>query len=214
MNMKLKRVSSFILVLSLLFVFTACSSGPTPTETAEGFLEGVKSLDKEKVAEFYAGETDDVDFSSSDAAIFDDDFDFMDQKDLIDKLVGFDYAVQNEKISDDEKTATVDVVVTSYAFGDMIKELMSEAITEAFANMLDDDYDIEKFMEEKLAEKVANLKKDYSETVKLDIVKNDDGNWVVAAMDDDAPLLNAITGNLFKVVDDLDDTFSEEDIDE
>ena len=49
--------------------------------------------------------------------------------------------------------------------------------------------------------------KTYSETVTLDLVKQDDV-WKVCIIDDDSDVLNAICGNMFKTLEQLEDTYS------
>lgn len=205
----MKKSIVFVIMLSLIFALAACGGSLSPTEVTTNYFESVKAQDFEKMSKYYAGEVEDMDLSSTDSALESEDFDFLSAGAIEEKMLDFDYKIVSEEISEDEKTATVEVSITSYAFGGLIEDLISDAITQAFANMFDENFDIEKYMEEKMAKDIEKLEKDFNDTVTIDLQKDKDGNWVVSEFDDDSPLVNAISGGMIDAISGIEDSFSD-----
>ena len=207
-----------LIVVALCFALSIslCGCGdkaPTPTETADTFLTAVKAQDTETIKTVYEGETidmlasldeDEEESDGEDSLLSDEYF----EKTLLPKMLDFDYELSNEKI--DGNKATVDVKITTYdigsAFTAFMADYFTQAITMAFEGASDEE--IEKLANTTFESKMAELKeKTYSETVTLNLVNKDDV-WKVAKIDDDSEFLNALTGNMIKALDQIEETYS------
>ncbi len=206
-----------LLIAGTLFFalsISLCGCGdkaPTPTETADTFLTAVKAQDTETIKTVYEGDTvdmlsslDEEESDTEDSLMGDEYF----EKTLLPKMLDFDYELSNEKIDGDK--ATVDVKITTYdigsAFSAFMADYFTQALTLAFSGASDED--IENLANTTFESKMGELKeKTYSETVTLDLVNKDDV-WKVAEIDDDSEFLNALTGNMIKTLDQLEETYS------
>ncbi|WP_155928587.1 DUF5105 domain-containing protein [Bacillus sp. UNC41MFS5] len=108
------------------------------------------------------------------------------------------------KVNEVEKKATVESTIktvdTKIILGTIIQEVMQEALAQAFSGEETDDEAIEKEMTNKLVTGVNEPSaKKVTNKVKINLVKVD-GDWKV---DVDQELLNALTGGLSSVGDDL-----------
>ncbi|MCR5034343.1 MAG: DUF5105 domain-containing protein [Clostridia bacterium] len=207
---------TLLIVITLCFALSISLYGcgdkaPTPTETADTFLTAVKAQDTETIKTVYEGETLDMlssledEESESEDSLMDDDY-FG--KILLPKMLDFDYELSNEKIDGDK--ATVDVKITTYDIGSAFSAFMSDyfaqALTLAFGGASDEQ--IEELANTIFESKMDELKeKTYSETVTLDLVKKDDV-WKVAEIDEDSEFLNALSGNMIKTLDKLEEIYS------
>ncbi len=147
-----------------------------------------------------------VDPSGEAEGVFDEDEAMF--KALYKRLVDFDYEVMNETIDDD--SATVDVKISTYPFGaamtEFISDYMTQALTLAFSDASEEK--IEKLGETLFNEKINALsEKSFSETVTIKLNKTEEG-WKVAEIPENSDFYNAITGNLIKSLENLEDIYS------
>ncbi|MDO4869710.1 MAG: DUF4878 domain-containing protein [Bacillota bacterium] len=209
----MKKLAIILVVcLAVTMSLFGCGSNPTPTETADTFLNAVKAGDADTLKTVYEGDNfdvlallfDDVESDGGDAV--DDEY-F--EKTLTPLLQDFDYKLSNEKIDGDK--ATVDVKITTYdiggAFLAFMEDYFGQALELAFSGA--SDKEVEELANSIFEEKINKLTdKDYSETVTLDLV-NKDGIWKVTKIDESSELINAISGNMIKAIEEIDEAFDE-----
>lgn len=196
-------ITAMLLCLGCVVTFTSCG-GPSPTETAESFLEAVKTQDKDTLKSVYAG-GDELDFSgtsllgsSSDSSSLSNDV----IKKFKKKLLDFDYEVTDENIKDDK--ATVKVKLTTYAFGEAMTNLYTEMWENIWTLSAMSDKESDTYIENIFSKQLGKLEeKSYSSTVKLKLTKGDDG-WTVDKISSDGDFMNGLSGNLIKTIDSLD----------
>jgi len=165
---------TIVLLLALcLVLLTAC--GPaSPTDALKADLENAKSSPEEIMGEM--GE-DGFGEEATDA--------------LVKKVLEFDYELGEEKINGD--TATVETTITTYPFGQMFTNVVTNFIAEAFANagqMSDDDMNA--LMDKLLMDELDKAEKTYTKTILIEL-EQEDGVWVVQESDD---MANALTGGM------------------
>lgn len=202
-----KRILSIVLTLGLVFSLCACG-GPTPTDTVDTFLNGLKTQDSEAINSVYAG----------------DDFDFTEEMDmesdgsqpetdkvLTEKLwpmiMEFDYTLSNERINEDK--ATVDVTITTYNLGVAMTTFFSSYMTQALALIFDDN------AESKLDKIGANLltaeldkltEKNCEKTATISLTATDEG-WEIDEIEDDGDFMDALTGGMVSSMSAFEDAF-------
>lgn len=164
---------AFILILALCMVFlTACGSA-SPTDALKADMENAKASPDEIMGD-----------------IGSDGFGEDASKALIDKVLEFEYEFGEEKIDGD--TATVETTITTYPFGDIFTAVITDFLTQAFANPNMSEDDMSKMMDQLLMDKMDAAEKSYKETITISLAK-EDGKWVVQESDE---MANALTGGM------------------
>lgn len=186
-------------------VMLAGCSGSTPSQTADSFLQAMKTQDTDAIATYYSGDASDMAaawLGDSVGADIDTEKDLTDDEKAVmrkfaDKLSDFDYRLGDEKIDGD--SATVDVAITTYDFGkavgDSFTEYLNKALTQAFSGKeMTTAASNKLFFKEfdKQLDKLTDKSQESSATLSLS--KDGNGNWKVNELDSDA--VNAITGQL------------------
>ncbi|MBQ9014859.1 MAG: hypothetical protein IJ109_01950 [Firmicutes bacterium] len=213
------RITSLCICAALCVIlgiaFTACggnetkvSGDMTPGETVSTFLDAFKNQDEETLKQVYAGESNDFLSTYEDGAL-DEDI----PKEILDGLLAkwfdFDYKVEGEQIAEDGKTASVDVTITTYdmtkVFNNFYQEFMSRALEQfsGSANSVTEE-DYSKMAYEILQEELGGIKdKDHEGKASLTLTKSGD-QWIVDEItEDNKDFLNAITGGLMDVLNDV-----------
>ncbi len=168
----MKKFAVLLLALCLVLL-TACGSA-TPTDALKADLENAKANPEEIMGD-----------------IGEDGFGDEATKALVDKVLEFEYELGEEIV--EGETATVETTITTYPFGKIFNTVVSNFITQAFANadsMTEDQ--MTALMDKLLMEELDKAEKSYSETVKITLAQEDD-QWVV--QEDDA-MANALTGGM------------------
>ena len=202
-----KKLCSLLLILALVLSFSACST-PSPTEVTTAFLQAVKEQNTEDMADLYAEGSWSLSEEAGEEADLEEDDElsqyFVDE--VFPKLLEFDYEVLEEKI--DGEKAAVDVKITTYNLGDTFTAFVGEYLTQAFALAFSDaDEDAITALGTSLfKEKAAVMEKTYTETVSIPLSQVD-GAWVVDEIDEESPLINALTGGLIDALDTLENSF-------
>ncbi len=185
-------------------------SGPTPTETTQQFLDGIKANDTESIQKVYAGDPntvltitpEDAESEGSDGVVVGEIQDTI-NNDLVPKLREFDYEITNEQIDGD--TATVDVKITTYTVGDafntFITDYMSQGFTLALSGASEDD--LSELASSIFSTKINSMEKSYTDTVTVSLSKVD-GNWKVDDSKSNAELTDALLGGLYTTIESLD----------
>lgn len=202
-----KKLCSLLLILALVLSFSACST-PSPTEVTTAFLQAVKEQNTEDMADLYAEGSWSLSEEAGEEADLeeDDELSQYSMDEVFPKLSEFDYEVLEEKI--DGEKATVDVKITTYNLGDtftaFVGEYLAQALTLAFSDA--DEDAIAALGASLFKEKAADMEKTYTETVSIPLSQVD-GAWVVDEIDEESPLINALTGGLIDALDTLENSF-------
>ena len=212
---KMKKKFCIVLIISLIFTFASCGKAAggieeeamNPTMTVDAFLKALQARDIDAIRDIYAGDAEDFDFTK--------DIDDPLAAELVDKLVNkvldFDYVLDNEQIDGD--TASVDVHFKTYDVGSIISDLIDEVISGTFTQGLPflggggfDSSQFTDLIREKIDEVVQNAEKvsDFKVTVKL-VRKN--GVWLVKDMNNNDDFIQKLFGGLKKISGGLDTLF-------
>lgn len=167
------KKSLVLLLVLCLVMLTACgSSGPSAALKAD--LENAKASPEEIIGEM--GE---------------DGFGEAATKALIDKVLQFDYELGEEVVDGDK--ATVETTITTYPFGEIFSNVVTNFIAQAFANAGNmTDEDMNELMDKLLIEELNKAEKTYKKTIKIEL-EQEDGVWVVQ---ESTEMSNALTGGM------------------
>jgi len=202
----MKRMFCIALILSLVFTMVSCgkekqpaikSDDLTPTLTADSFLKALKAQDLEALEQVYEGDV--KDFSLAEEI---DDPTLLALADkAMEKMLDFDYTLDNEQINGNN--ATVDVLFKTYDFEGIFKDLTDGILP----NIMDpgifskDPQTIEQeilgTLTENFAEALKNVKKDKDVTVPLKLVRKG-GKWMVKDLNKSDDLMFALSGGIGK----------------
>lgn len=223
----MKKTSLWMMVGLCLIIglaLTACggakvSEDMTPTQTTEAFLEAFKAQDEDTLDQVYAGKGNDF-LSAYEASEEEEGVAKALQDALMEKWYDFDYAVTGEEIAEDGQTATVDLTITTYdmtaVFNNFYQAFMDKALEQYTGNSTNvSEADYESMATEILQEEIGKAtEKDYTGEAKLPLTKTS-GRWVVDKIGaDNEEFLNAITGGLMDVLQDIVDARSDTSDDE
>ena len=163
-----------IVLLALVFcLVTACSKTPPVADALKADLENAKANPEEIVSSIGA-----------------DAFGEEATSALVDKILEFEYEIGEEKVDGD--SATVELTVTTYPFGDIFTDLLTKIMSsgEELANMTEDE--LNDWIGDTLTEMLDGAEKTYTETISVPLELEDD-QWVVQ---EDEDFANAITGGM------------------
>lgn len=205
----MKKTLSIALVLILALSLFACGgSSPTPTDVTNEFLQAIKDTDNDTIKTVYAGGSIDVEKEFENMSESEDDaISKVYAEKLYGQILSFDYEVSNEQVKDD--TATVDVAITTYNIGDTFKDFVTDYIGEAFAMSMSgaSDEELNQKATEIITEKLDGMKKNYSQTITLNLSQKD-GEWMVDKLADDSDFYNAISGGILDATKEIEESFS------
>jgi hypothetical protein len=202
----MKKVLCLILIAALTFTMVACGIGKdsneelNPTMTADAFLKALKARDAEAIAEYYAGDPKDFRFTED---IADPNVAELADK-LLEKILDFDYVLDNEKIDGDK--ATVDVHISTYDISGIIGDLTGDIFSllmssgSSILNGEDSAAELIKQIVEKIDEAIKTAEKDSSVKVTLKLVKQND-KWLVNDMNQTDDFFRSLFGSLQKWID-------------
>lgn len=205
----MKKTLSIALVLILALSLFACGgSSPTPTDVTNEFLQAIKDKDNDTIKTVYAGGNINVEKEFENMSESEDDaISKVYAEKLYGQILSFDYEVSNEQVKDD--TATVDVAITTYNIGDTFKDFVTDYIGEAFAMSMSgaSDEELNQKATEIITEKLDGMKKNYSQTITLNLSQKD-GEWMVDKLADDSDFYNAISGGILDATKEIEESFS------
>ena len=207
-----KHIATILAIMLVIFFLGGCSSTPTPTQTADTFLQAIKAQDGEALAGVYANkELDLLDAaaeSEEDEEAEDTGLTQVYEEQMVPKMLDFDYELSNEQIDGDK--ATVDVTVTTYSIGDAFTAFFSDYISQAFMLAFSDtsEEEMDALATTLLSGKLANLtEKNYEKTATLSLTKVDD-KWVVDELATGSDIVDALTGGLVTSFGNMESAFS------
>lgn len=202
----IRRIVAFCLILVLAFTLAGCGAKSTPAEPEEpeatpsmaldNMLQAIQDLDFETAQQYYSGDMgslEGLENSSSETA---DVVTYM-----LKEALNFDYALDNEMIASNGKTATVDVVFATYNMGEILEQIMTELVARATVlqqgGMTSDEFqdsmnDIVIGIYQDLIKKAD---KDLEISITVGLTKID-GQWMVDDLKDSIDFMDALTGGL------------------
>jgi len=197
----MKKFLVTIMVLVMVVGMTACGSSKekadsdTPKSGATAFFKALKSQDKDALKDTYSGDSKELlgaMSNQSDDSTTDKVQDAL-SKQMVEKVYSFDYKIGKESVKD--KEATVEVTVTTYPFGKVLKNL-GQAMAQS--GSVPDKDSIDKSLKT-LDSEFKNMKKDFEKTFKLKLTKKD-GKWLVLAIEKgNIDLADALTGGMLSL---------------
>jgi hypothetical protein len=209
-DQKMKNIRKFFalsLIIVLAFTLASCGGAQTPAEPEEPedtptmaldtMLKSIQNLDFETAQQYYSGDMGSLEGMSENAS--------SETAEVVDKMLrdalNFEYTLDNEVISSDGQTATVDIVFTTYNMGEIFEKIIEELTARATV-LQEGGMTADQFQTEinnivigiyndilKTAEKNLEI----SLTVNLTKV---DGQWKVDDLKDSTEFLDALTGGL------------------
>ena len=183
----MKKFIVVLLALIMCFGMTACSKA-SPSDALKADLENAKS-NPEELAEG-----------------MDEGFGEEAGKAFVEKMLDFDYKLGEEKVDGD--TATVQATITTYPFGEIFTQVLTDYISQALADPNLSEDDINALMDSLMLEALKSAEKSYETTVDVTLKKGDDG-WEVQ---EDDELANALTGGIYDLANTMSGGF--EDLDD
>ncbi|MEE0776470.1 MAG: hypothetical protein U0M15_05375 [Bacillota bacterium] len=190
----------------MLFSFTACSE-QSPSEVTKEALAALKSQDAEAFNALYAGEP--LDFTPT--AENNEEPQILTGERftaVMEKLLGFDYEIGKETITDD--SATVEITITTYDFGQTLESAASEVMSQVLELTLSgtSEKEINLLVEEALLNAFDQLlEKAKTTTANVNLTKSK-GGWSIDNITENQELADALTGGAYSVIMNMSDIFS------
>lgn len=203
----MKKLIVAIMTIIMTVGLAACGN-PTPSETVDSFLDGVKNTDADAVKSVYSGKSFNFDKDLSEFGGNDKELAKITKESLVPKLLDFDYEIGEEKIDGDK--ATVEVTFTTYNFGDALTSFMTDYIAQGMVMAFDDSSEkkLEKLAVTLYKKSIKDMKKDYTGKAKISLTKKDD-TWMVDEIQDDDAFYNVFLGGAIDSMKDLEKTYGE-----
>ncbi len=188
----MKKILSLLLACFMLFSFAGCGSNVGPDEMLSIYLDAIKTNDT-KALEKYGFSED-----SFASGIFNSKEESEENEVWESKLYSnMTYEVKKAELSEDEKTATVEVAITNSDFGQAIKNYYKKMLNFSYSDKTTEE-DIEKALKEEIDKAAENGKK-VTNTAKVKMTKAEDDIWDIDEKGND-DFYNALTGGMLKAV--------------
>lgn len=202
-----KKMTGIIALLALTMILL-CGCATSPTSAADAFMQGIQKQDLMKLATVYDIDAIEADNTMNDIiqnyiqgndSIKEEGIALLEKfRPYIDKLFDFDYVISNEKT--DGNTATVDVKITTYNYGEALKTAVSDMMNQSLSFLFSFDLSsMKQTLESAITAALDQAKKNSELTATLDLVKKN-GKWIVADISENAAFINAMTGGLSDTV--------------
>ena len=169
------------LILALATLFSGCSANSPAAQVNKDLKEIQNSKISSTVLNF-----DDADFSDETKAGYEE---------FLARLSDFDFEIQNEEISEDGKTATVTVLISTYDFGTAFLDVWDEVATSNTKPGVDDFYKL-------LFDKVKTLEDKYRIVAVTFNCTKTDGGWTTDAKTN-GDFRSAMFGGMIEIVKEL-----------
>ncbi|MBR6473198.1 MAG: hypothetical protein IKS99_05705 [Firmicutes bacterium] len=208
----MKRILCLMLIVAMAFTMAACGKDkpidegvliPTPTQTMDAFLQALKARDLDMLKDYYEGDVGDLSLLEEiDEPALSGMVDSM-----MEKILDFDYTLDNEVIDGNE--ATVDVYFKTYDFADIMEKLIAAILQDAMVlsiSGLDQDEleaEINEIMASKFEELMKTAEKDQTVKVTMPLVMKSN-KWLVKDINKLDDFTNALFGGLTKYAEGLD----------
>jgi hypothetical protein len=203
----MKKKIIAILTLIIMTISLCACGGPTPTETVDTFLNGIKAQDNETIKSVYSDDefnfAEDLDLDEEEGTELNKVF----SDKLFPMMMEFEYTLSNEVIDGDH--ATVDVTIKTYNFGNAFSSFFSNYLTQAFAMAFSDasEDDIDKLGANLLSTELNNLTEMNTEkTATVHLSATEDG-WIIDKLDEKDEFYDALTGGMVSTIETLNESF-------
>lgn len=209
----MKKTVSLLLVCCMLlslFCIAGCSQQTimSPEETVSKMFEAIKAQDGSELQKYYSGSTEEIlngqfdlgDSLDETAFEFDtEDFEKAFEK-LREKYVDFDYSIIEANPSDDGKTASVTVSVSTYDFqsvgADLLGIILGKAMEMVLSGESIEDEAVQAELMAEVAEEITKETEGLTEkSVNTELVlllNKTDSGWII--QEEDTEILNALSG--------------------
>jgi hypothetical protein len=205
----MKKKIIAILTLIIMTISLCACGGPTPTETVDTFLNGIKAQDNETVKSVYSDDefnfAENLDLDEEDGTELNKVF----SDKLFPMLMEFEYTLSNEVIDNDK--ATVDVTIKTYNFGNAFSSFFSNYLTQAFAMAFNNasEEDMDKLGADLLSKELNNLTEMNTEkTTTVHLSATEDG-WIIDKLDEKDEFYDALTGGMVSTIETLNESFDD-----
>lgn len=205
----MKKKIIAILTLIIMTISLCACGGPTPTETVDTFLNGIKAQDNETVKSVYSDDefnfAENLDLDEEDGTELNKVF----SDKLFPMLMEFEYTLSNEVIDNDK--ATVDVTIKTYNFGNAFSSFFSNYLTQAFAMAFNNasEEDMDKLGADLLSKELNNLTEMNTEkTTTVHLSATEDG-WIIDKLDEKDEFYDALTGGMVSTLETLNESFDD-----
>lgn len=170
----MKKLITLLLVLVLCLGMAACGDKNSPSAALKADIENSKSSPDDII-------TDELIKSFGEEA----------GQAFVDKMLDFDYKLGEETVDGD--TATVETTITTYPFGEIFTDVLTEYVTEAMADTDMSEEESTKLLGDLMTKALDSAEKSYETVVSIELVKVDD-KWEVQESDE---MANALTGGIY-----------------
>ena len=194
----MRRWISALLIIILVIGMTGCS-GETPEQAVTNAIEAIKKMDQEELSRYI--EYDDL-------VNTDDSTELTEQEEEQAKSIFKNLEYEIKTSDEDGDTAVVNANITNIDMGVVFSEMFMEMFSRAFEDAFSSDPMTEEETDEMMLNLMAELMEKHRDTtvtnnvsIKLNKVDN---QWKIE-MDDE--LQNALMGNLFNVVESMNEAF-------
>ncbi len=192
----MKKILSLLLTCVMLFSFGGCGAEVSPEEMVSTYLDALKKCDMKALEEYGVSEKDFL------SGIVNESDDISDkEKEQYDQLLkdlfsGITYEIKGSNISEDKKTATVDISITNADLSKAFENYFSKIFSLAFSGL--SEKELEKKSVETLLKEINTAAKGdkVTNTAKVKLTKNEDDVWTIDEKGNDA-FLNALSGGFF-----------------
>ena len=201
-----KKFISILLVISLIFVLSACGGAQsgtaepdepeeTPTMALDSMLQAIQDLDFEEAQKYYAGDMGSVEALNQGSGSDTDEV----VNEMLKEALHFEYTLTNEVVDGD--TATVDLVFRTYNMGEILEQVLTELIARASVlqqgGMTADQFqqDMNTIVIGIYEDIIKKAEKDLEIPLTVGLTRVD-GQWKVNDLKDSLDFMNGLTGGL------------------
>lgn len=203
----MKKIVYSLMVIALIFSFTACKSQAKPEDTVTGYFEALKASDTSKANSFVNPKN----IESSSATSSSSDSEKTLENNLLDYFKGNNkkvvYSIKSTDVKENSAVVTVDCkfVDASSILKGAIADYIPKALADAFSGTKKSDSDSAKEIAELMKDKIKTTKETFtSKTIKVTCVKSAD-QWYIDKEDDD--LKNVFSSNFVSAGNDISKSF-------
>ncbi|PKM64020.1 MAG: hypothetical protein CVU96_04945 [Firmicutes bacterium HGW-Firmicutes-20] len=207
----MKKLGAITLIALLTLTTLGCSKPePKPSETVSKVLDLMKSDIRADFSPYFDGDVNNSDFLPENE-IEENEFTKRLEARLIELYTDFDYVVVSETVSEDRKTAVVEVEFTTRDLGSFFVRFLTQYISKAFELAFSgkDEDEINEVGAELFETLSADLKKDKISRVQATL-SNVDGQWLIDGTENaNSPFFNGLTGGLIESIKEFSESFEE-----
>lgn len=198
----MKKILTLLLILLLPISLAACSMGESAEQATNNALKAIKQMDEETLSKYL--EIDELIEKDSDSS----DPSSIGEEEMLVIFESIEYKINSSEGDGDNAVVNVDITNIDMAnvFGTLLQESISFAFSNAFSSSSMTDEEMDMKMTQVFFD-IIEQNKENTVTNNVDIkLHKTDKDWKINL---DDTLQNALMGNLFNVLNSIDDSFSE-----